>query len=277
MYFSGTLEFIEASDPTRLLVRGRDALKSQIHKDHLLGKTVPFSRCAIEPATVLCSESTVQYPHYTILFRRYPSAIDCIIMPERVSSAAVAGILALTVVAVVTLVFTRRSRVKNKDLPSAEIKGKDGKRDLRSSSPVASAADAEPADDEEEEADDLLAALHPLLSDVERPTWENPLLLGFNKQRARPTLGAFSSIAQARCAVSTVRQDCGTAVLAYKNIVIAVAVVGCRLSGRCKISCCPVHVEPDPGANRLDAWCANNKNNILTTHLPCALVSFCLP
>lgn len=124
-------------------------------------------------------------------------------MPERVSSAAVAGVLALTVVAVMTLVFTRRSRLKNKDSSPADLEEMDGKRELRSSLPEESAADAEPADCEEE-ADYLLAALHPLLSDMEPPAWENPLLLGFNKQRARPTWGAFSSIAQARCGVCTV-------------------------------------------------------------------------
>lgn len=39
----------------------------------------------------------------------------------------------------------------------------------------------------------------PLLLTAVPPCWQDPIILGWNKLRARPTLGAFSSVDRARC------------------------------------------------------------------------------
>lgn len=62
--------------------------------------------------------------------------------------------------------------------------------------------------DEEEEKDkeqehEAEAKLHPFLTASPR-CWQNPQVLGFNKLRARTTLGAFSSVDQARWVGATV-------------------------------------------------------------------------
>lgn len=57
--------------------------------------------------------------------------------------------------------------------------------------------------------------LHPFLTEGDRRAWENPLVLGFNKQRARPTLAGFSSVAQARCVCATWRILLGCTYMQY--------------------------------------------------------------
>lgn len=158
-------------------------------------------------------------------------------MPEGTGTAVAAAVLTLTVVAFITLVAAKRSRLSSKYLsPSSSSTVKDERESCPPSpmqaaaapaaarqavasspatSPAAAAAELAAIGTAEPEAignacsaqgqgpadrggDDVLAALHPLLRKTEPPLWENPLVLGVNKQRARPTLGSFSSVAQAR-------------------------------------------------------------------------------
>ncbi|CAN0494839.1 unnamed protein product, partial [Ectocarpus sp. 12 AP-2014] len=127
-------------------------------------------------------------------------------MAEGSSSAAlVTGLLVLAVVSAATVTFVGRSRLRSKYLSSSSGRdpaGDDNVGGERAApagegGPVGrgGAADEAGGEQEREEKEELM--LPALLTTTPR-CWENPLVLGFRKLKARTTLGAFSSVQQAR-------------------------------------------------------------------------------
>ncbi|CAM9737032.1 unnamed protein product, partial [Ectocarpus fasciculatus] len=121
------------------------------------------------------------------------------------STALVTGLLVLAVVSAATVTFVGRSRLRSKYLSPASGRDPAGDSD-------AGAARAAPAGEveapvgrvgaaagegEEQGGEEKEELLPDLLTATPR-CWENPLVLGFRKLKARTTLGAFSSVQQAR-------------------------------------------------------------------------------
>lgn len=143
-------------------------------------------------------------------------------MPDGVSSntSPVGGLAVLVVVSLATLAYIGRSRLRSKYVSAEHAHDGCDSNSINNSStnnssvvpdPAAEDAVVEGADsggdararalpgegqEEGEEVRDL-----PGLLTASPRCWENPLVLGFNKLKARTTLGAFTSAEQARCEV----------------------------------------------------------------------------
>jgi len=126
-------------------------------------------------------------------------------MPDGNSAALFTG-LVLAVVSFATLTFIRRSRLRSRYLSSDEglkgsgipgvgaaaAHGANGQGTSRGAGEAGGNEESEGGKDDDEEKE------LPALLRASPPCWQNPLVLGFNKLKPRTTLGAFSSVQQAR-------------------------------------------------------------------------------
>lgn len=120
------------------------------------------------------------------------------------STALVTGLLVLAVVSAATVTFVGRSRLRRKYLSSSSGRDPAGDSDARAEraapagvgAPVGRGAAA--GEGREQEGEGKEEPLLPALLTASPRCWENPLVLGFRKLKARTTLGAFSSVQQAR-------------------------------------------------------------------------------
>ena len=149
-------------------------------------------------------------------------------MPDGNSTALLSGLLVLTAVSLATLTFIGRSRLRSRYLLSDEDDPKEGSaagvRDSgtvargRATVPVASGGgggEKEGGGDSKEEKEGEL----PALLKAYPPCWQNPLVLGFNKLKPRTTLGAFSSVQQARYAYDVCIHDPRTSMRVFALVI----------------------------------------------------------
>ncbi|CAM9900814.1 unnamed protein product, partial [Ectocarpus sp. 13 AM-2016] len=127
-------------------------------------------------------------------------------MAEGSSSAAlVTGLLVLAVVSAATVTFVGRSRLRSKYLSSRSGRDPAGDDNVGAEraaptgegGPVGRGGAVDEAGGEQEGEVKEELTLPTLLTATPR-CWEDPLVLGFRKLKARTTLGAFSSVQQAR-------------------------------------------------------------------------------
>lgn len=153
-------------------------------------------------------------------------------MPDGTNTKLIAGLVVLTAISIATAAYVRRSRLRSAYLGSPRANAADqtgggakeadrGDKKSRRRTAAAPAAHHNRASRNNTAArgipevqvqragtadvavvgqgEDAETDVLPSLLTTVPPCWQDPTILGWNKLRARPTLGAFSSVDRARC------------------------------------------------------------------------------